>query len=243
VSESTFQRLHAALAELIAHTPPGARLPSEPKLARELGVSRATLREAMRAFESQGLLRRKQGVGTFVVHPMPALESGLEVLESIETLAARRGMSVEMGELTMQQAPADPDVAAELEVEPGTTVLHVSRVIHVDRRPVAYLVDVLPLHVLTAADLEKPSFRGSVLDFLLRRGDPPLHTSYAEITAVAAPSHVAQALDIQRGDVMLQFTARLFASDGGVVAYSLSYFLPGVFRFHVVRRVGTAQED
>src|SRR5512143_3600172 len=81
-----FQRLQADLAKLITSTPSGERLPSEPLLARQLGVSRATLREAMRAFEGQGLIRRKQGVGTFVVGHTQIIDSGLEVLESLETL-------------------------------------------------------------------------------------------------------------------------------------------------------------
>jgi len=68
-----------------------------------MGVSRATLREAMRAFEGQGMIRRRQGVGTFVVAKVPVLDSGLEVLESIETLAQRIGLAVNMGELQVEQ--------------------------------------------------------------------------------------------------------------------------------------------
>ncbi|HEX6035226.1 MAG TPA: GntR family transcriptional regulator, partial [Anaerolineales bacterium] len=58
-----FQRLQAELAELIGRSAAGTRLISEPKLAKQLGVSRATLREAMRTFETQGLIRRRQGAG------------------------------------------------------------------------------------------------------------------------------------------------------------------------------------
>ena len=65
--EHPFSRLQIELDRLIRETKPGERLLSEPQLARQLGVSRATLREGMRTFEAQGLIRRKQGVGTFVV--------------------------------------------------------------------------------------------------------------------------------------------------------------------------------
>jgi len=91
-----YQRLQNDLSQLIQNTPKNSKLPSEPKLAELLGVSRATLREAMRTFESQGLLRRRQGLGTFVVGPTQVIESGLEVLESIETQADKIGLEVIM---------------------------------------------------------------------------------------------------------------------------------------------------
>ena len=86
MSQYPFRRLQANLAELIGSLPAESRLPSEPELARRMGVSRATLREAMRSFEGQGMIRRRQGVGTFVIGKVPVLDSGLEVLESIETI-------------------------------------------------------------------------------------------------------------------------------------------------------------
>ncbi|HVN53439.1 MAG TPA: GntR family transcriptional regulator [Anaerolineaceae bacterium] len=232
-----FQRLQSGLAVLIAKTPPGERLPSEPELARKLGVSRATLREAMRTFEGQGLIRRKQGVGTFVVNPTQVIESGLEVLESIETLAERIGLEVSLGDLLVKEIDADELEAKALEIEPGARLIQVSRVIQAENRPVAFLVDILPEDILMPSDL-KSGFTGSVLDLLLKRGNPPLSQSYTEIRAVAASTEVARALEIQRGDVLLMFIASLYASNGKVIDHSYSYFLPGYFRFHVVRSVG-----
>ena len=235
-----FQRLQTQLSTLIAATTAGDRLPAEPELARQLGVSRATLREAMRSFEGQGLIRRRQGVGTFVVGQAQVIETGLEVLESIETLAQRIQLAVTMGDLRIRQTKADAAQAKMLQVELDAPLVEVARVIQADNRPVAYLVDVLPTDTLTPDDL-KEGFTGSVLDTLLQRGSVQLANSMTEINAVAASPEIARALEIQRGDVLLFFAAQLFATEGRVVDYSVSYFLPGYFRFHVVRRVESAR--
>jgi GntR family transcriptional regulator len=236
MSNFPFQRLQIDLAGLIERTPAGQRLPSEPVLAKQLGVSRATLRDAMRTFETQGLIRRRQGSGTFVVGKVQALDSGLEVLESLETMAKRLNLEITLSNLSVDQVPADARCAANLNLEVSASVLCVRRVIRTDGRPVAYLVDTLPEDVLHLDDLPA-DFHGSVLDFLLERGDS-LKTSRANISAIGATAEVAKALEIQRGDVLLHFYSQLFDERGKVVDYSLSYFIPGYFHFHVVRRVG-----
>jgi GntR family transcriptional regulator len=234
-----FQRLQSTLATLIAETPPGNRLPAEPELAQQLGVSRATLREAMRTFEGQGLIRRRQGVGTFVVSHSQIIESGLEVLESIESLASKIGLDVSMGAYNFKQIEANDEQAEVLGVDTLTPLLKVVRVINAEGRPVAFLVDILPTDLLSEEEL-KQDFTGSVLDLLMRRGSPELANSLTEICSVAATSEIARALEIQRGDTLLLFTARLYSNIGRVVDYSYSYFLPGYFRFHVIRRVGSS---
>jgi len=231
-----FQRLQADLASLIAKSEPGSRLPSEPDLAKQLGVSRATLREAMRMFETQGLIRRRQGAGTFVVGQPPVLEGGLEVLESMLTLARRTGLNVGPGEVVITKKPADAESAAVLELDEGAMLVSVSRTMRADSRPVAYLVDTLPADLLTPEEISA-HFDGSVLDYLLKRGDP-LTVSRTEVSATNATADVAKMLEIQRGDVLLHFEARLFTAAGRVVDHSHSYFLPGYFKFHVVRKVG-----
>ena len=236
MSNFPFQRLQVDLAALIARTSAGQRLPSEPELAKQLGVSRATLRDAMRTFETQGLIRRRQGSGTFVVGKVQALDSGLEVLESLETMAKRLGLEISVSNLNIEQVTADEDIAVSLNLAVGAPLLCVRRVIRADSRPVAYLVDTLPENVLHLDDLPA-DFHGSVLDFLLGRGDS-LRTSRANISAIGATAEVAKALEIQRGDVLLHFYSQLFDERGKVVDYSLSYFIPGYFHFHVVRRVG-----
>ncbi|MBI5951037.1 MAG: GntR family transcriptional regulator [Chloroflexi bacterium] len=236
MSNFPFQRLQTDLAALIERTPAGQRLPSEPDLSKQLGVSRATLRDAMRTFETQGLVRRRQGSGTFVVGKSQVLESGLEALESLETMAKRLGLEVSVSNLNVERTAADQNMAGNLNLAVGAPLLRVRRVMCADSRPVAYLVDTLPETVLQMEDLPA-DFHGSVLDILLQRGDA-LTVSRADISATNAAADVAKALEIQRGDVLLQLVAGLYSGDGRVLDYSTSYFIPGYFRFHVVRRVG-----
>jgi GntR family transcriptional regulator len=234
---SKSQRLHESLGRMIAETEPGDRLPSEPDLAKRLKVSRATLREAMRTYETQGMIYRRQGSGTYVIHPSQVIASGLEVLESIETMAKKIGLVVSMGEFHLERRSANNEEAEALDMEPRRGVISLTRVILAEGHPVAYLVDILPDDLFTPEELET-GFTGSVLDLLLQRGDPPLASSRCDINAVTANHDIARAMRIQRGDVLLRFVAYLYATNGRVVDYSYSYFLPGYFNFHVVRRIG-----
>jgi GntR family transcriptional regulator len=241
-TQHLFQRLQTELAKMISEVAPGERLPSEPLLSRQLGVSRATLREAMRTFESQGLIRRKQGLGTFVVSHSHVFESGLEVLESIETLARRTGLDVCMGELSIEDIQAGEEAAGVFTLPAGTPLVEIKRIILAESRPVAYLWDTLPQKFLSPGELQQ-NFTGSVLDLLIRREGDHFSHSLTEIQSVAAPSHIARALQIQRGDVLLLFIARLFDINQQVVDYSFSYFLPGYFRFQVVRSLNGFQKN
>jgi len=232
-----FQRLQADLAELIAKTPAGQRLTSEPELAKQMGVSRATLREAMRTFETQGVIRRRQGSGTYVVGKVPVIDAGLEVLESLDTMARRKNLAISIGELHIEQVNADKESSAGLGVMEDTRLTRIRRTMCADGRPVAYLIDTLPAILLRPDELPE-NFSGSVLDFMLGRGDS-LTVSRAAISATNATAEVAKALEIQRGDVLLEFISHLY-NNSQIVDYTVSYFIPGYFNFHVVRRIGNS---
>ena len=120
-----FQRLQADLSALILSTPAGQRLISEPELAKQMGVSRATLREAMRTFETQGLIRRRQGAGTFVVGKVPVIDAGLEILESLETMVRRMNLKITVSDLSIEPIQTDEETAKGLNVPDGTRLTRV----------------------------------------------------------------------------------------------------------------------
>jgi len=215
---------------------PGQQLPSEADLAAQLGISRSTLREALLNLEQEGVITRKHGVGTFVAPGYGhRLESGLERLESILALAARQGMTTQMRGLSVEQVPAGEELAERLDVPPDTPLTCVRRTIVVKRRPAAYLVDYSPVAVLPPQAIGA-SFSGSVLDLLMEENGIRIREALAEITAINADVLLAEQLEVEPGQALLLLAETLFTDDHGPVWFSRNYFLPDLFRFHVLRR-------
>lgn len=236
---SLFQKLQDDLAAEIQETPPGERLLSEPELSVKLGVSRTTLREAMRMFEGQGLIRRRQGVGTFVVDARQTIESTFDVLESIETQAQRLGLSIVMGHHETRTDFAGEEFAKKFGISPDTPVQTISRSINIGDRPVAYLVDTLPVSLLAQTSYSKGiEFNGSILDLLVRERPQLISHSEAIISAVPAASIIAKRLQLQRGDPILKLDGSLFNKEGQIIDISQSYYVPGFYKFRAVRQIG-----
>jgi GntR family transcriptional regulator len=191
----------------------------------------------MRTFEERGLITRRQGVGTFVNHVSPVIiESGLETLESVDTLVRRRGMTIQTRDLKIQEDPATRDLAASLGVAPGTPLTVVTRTKAAAGRPVAYMLDALPASVVSVEAM-RAGFQGSVLDYLLARDDLALAHARADILPVRADEAQSARLDLEPGTGLLLLEETLYATGGEIIGFSRNYFVPEFFKFHVVRRV------
>jgi DNA-binding FadR family transcriptional regulator len=100
VDEAGFRRiepkaLHKAVQDQICDLinagvlTPGQTLPSERELSQQLGVSRNSLREALRVLEARGIVVTKHGVGRSIRDVDPLLVNDWGVTESIQTLTVR----------------------------------------------------------------------------------------------------------------------------------------------------------
>lgn len=215
---------------------PGDQLPSQNELAAELGISRATLREALLSLEQEGIIVLKHGIGTFVTSGYGhRMESGLERLESILELTARQGLAVCCSNLEVIEEQASRELADVLQVMPGTPLTTVRRVIMVDDTPVAYMFDVASTPVLSPSDIDE-TFNGSVLQLLMQKPDLHIARAVANIVAVNAGGDLAGRLQVKAHQALLLLEETLFSEEGIVVEFSQNYFVPDFFQFHVVRR-------
>ncbi len=103
--------------------PPGALMPSEAELVAEFGVSRMTVGRALRELQTEGLVARSQGVGTFAA-PLHRVSSTLTLRDLHEDIVGR-GHTHEARVQLQRSERAGPALAAQLGVARGTSVFHV----------------------------------------------------------------------------------------------------------------------
>jgi GntR family transcriptional regulator len=211
----------------------GARLPSEPELARKLGVSRSSLRAAIALLEADGLLRRMHGSGTFVTE-RPLLRNDLSRNFGVSEMIAATGLDHGTADARAAREPAPADVAEAFGIEPGTPLSVLHRVRTASGRRVVESVDWCREEVLDPSELSTLG-DGSVYTALGAQGIA-IHHGVATISPQVASGKTAARLRVPAGTLLIT----LFQVDstilGEVVLVSLEHHVADAFEISVYRR-------
>jgi GntR family transcriptional regulator len=216
--------------------PAGSRLPSEPELAAELGVSRATLREALRALEAEGFVRRMRGSGTYVAH-RERVVSSLDLNFGVTDAIRAAGMVAGVKDARSWIEPASLGEAERLGLAPGRDVLCVERVRTANDKPVVLSRDYLPNDLAEDhPEIVDQMMENSIYEVLERSLGIVVQRGVAFFRPVAADRSVAAKLRIPRGELFLYIWQVDYTEDDAAVLSSHEYQLADAFEFSVVRR-------
>jgi GntR family transcriptional regulator len=210
----------------------GERLPTETELASAYGVSRATVRQALKSLEQDGLILTRQGRGSFVVeHAM--IRAGMQELTSITSTIAEMGHKPGMEYHHRIIRPATSDDCEMFQLSPGDQVIDIQRRILADDITVAYSYDVLPRWVFPST-FQPADLTGSVFGLLAATGGPVPDRGLAHVHAVLSRD-VAWEDDSGKERLYLLLDQLQYDRQDRPFMYTRSYFVEGRFNFTVVR--------
>lgn len=207
--------------------PPGSRLENEIALADQLGLSRPTMRQAIQHLVDKGLLVRKRGVGTQVVHAR--VRRQIELSSLFDDLdRAHRQPSTEILSFGLVEAP--DDVAVALRLPPGTEVVAFERLRYAQDEPLALMRNFLPVGV---ADItaEKLTQRG--LYQVLRDAGVQLRIADQTISARKASTTEARLLHESRGAPLLTMLRTAYDHANRAVEYGNHLYRASRYSFEL----------
>lgn len=218
-------RLERAIREELL--PAGSRLENEVALGQRLGLSRPTIRRAIQELVDKGLLVRRRGIGTQVVHGK--VTRNVELTSLFEDLE-RTGQKPNTQVLVSETTAADAAMAETLGVEIGSPTLHISRLRMADGVPLALLDNVLPAEFV---DLDVDALAAHGLYQLLRARGVTMRVAKQRIGARGATAQESDLLDITRNGAVLTMARTAFDNSGRAIEFGQHCYRPDLYSFEV----------
>jgi GntR family transcriptional regulator len=214
---------------LSGRIPPGGKIPSEEELGISYGLSRGTVRKAVKQLEAERLIRTEHGVGSFVRTVHPNAIPFFFVSQESES-----GEEPNYEVLTQEVVAAPLDIAEQLSLAPGSPVIHVVRRRLIDGRVVSIGTRYLSESFypdLIHVDLT----RGSIHDILVSRSELPLLRAEVEIEARVTTEEEARSLDTEPGQPVVVIQRITYTDPNSPAVLYHGMFLHD---YHITVRVG-----
>lgn len=207
---------------------PGDRLPSERELSQTLGVNRMTLRRALRLLETQGLLARRRGDGTYVAEPKIERQAGK--LAPFTQSMERRGYAPGARVLTLEKRPAVAAVARELKIPVSAPVYFVRRLRLINQEPVMLERFTTPAHRFPGLERFDLSNR-SAYDVMENEYGVTVVRARQSLEPVVATEYEAELLDVAPGAPLMLERRLSLDQEDRPVEYGRDLYRGDRFRF------------
>jgi GntR family transcriptional regulator len=212
----------------------GGRLPSEPEMAAQFGVSRGTVRHALTILEREGVIFRRQGTGTFVNKYVLRIRARAEPAYEFTELLRIAGFDAGIQLVAVEHLALPKDIAESLDTEPGSQALSVTKLFLADGQPAIYCIDIVPLS-LFCEDYREEELHQPIFELIERCCGQTIDLNLTELIPEVADEQLARWLDMKPGQPLLRFDEVGHNQAGNPVLFSRIYFKDEYIRFTILR--------
>lgn len=215
---------------------PGEKLPSEQEFATRFGVSRITVREALKRLEEERLILCRHGVGRFVSPELSGiLSEALTDLKSVQQMAKELAIPLQTRVLKVQEELPEERVRNALNLETGNSVVVVERVRLSGDQPVIYSIDIFPRRMMTG-NIDEIDYSESLLQVMEKSWSTRLVYAKAVLSAEVLPEDVSRRIGMERCEAWIRLEQVNYDTADKPMLFSIDYHRGDKFQFHVLRR-------
>jgi len=195
----------------------GSKIPAEPELMRELGVSRGTLKRAISNLQKNGFLVQKQGLGTFVQSDIEIpLADGL--FSFSEYFYANR-IDFKNTILLEKIQKADVELAKKLDIDIGDKYLYLRRIRKVDEETVMIIEN--NINIAYAPNIETADFtKESLFSIIEKHSKETVDYSETKYAAIGADIDTAHYFNIDKGAPLLYQEQIVHLTNGNIIEFA-----------------------
>lgn len=223
------QPLYAALSELLINAiaagkyKPLSTLPTEQELTSLYGVSRQTVRQALRVLRDRGLISSHPGIGTIVRESTTSQEYFRAVNSTEDLLQFVSG--TEMHAISKRELQASPELAAAIGCKAGQLMSEVSffRRGSTSALPMSYVL--IYTHPMYAAAQDTPVVSNTpIYQKIEQMFNIKIHEIQQDVTATIMSSEISALLQAEPGEAALKITRSFYDSNQSLIQVSISYY-------------------
>ncbi|MBU2953593.1 GntR family transcriptional regulator [Marinobacter sp. F3R08] len=203
------------------------RLPSENEMMNSFGVSRITIRQALRDLHNEGLVFSAQGKGTFVSKPKAV--QNVQRLEGFGEAMAAQGYEASARVISIQQMKAPKAVAASLDLQPGDEAVEVKRVRYLNRSPVCIENSYFPMDV--GRQMFSLDLSGDIFPMLENLFGISLGGADISLDSILADDEAQQYLNLKAGEPILRVERLTHNRDGRPIDFEYLCYRGDSFKY------------
>lgn len=213
------------------------KLPSEDLIAQNLGVSRITIRKALTDLETNGIVFRVHGKGTFVNPEALQLKvnitNGFEVKQMIEDSGYKADVEI----LYVGCEPCNIETAKNLKINEGDEIVKVEKLFYADGKPAVFCIDRFPKSEINES-VCKEDMIGSIFKYMIQKTGKIVTWDKSSIRCATKESLLSLSKNISKlqNDALLVFNVKNYEQQNNIVLYNTEIYDTNFINFNVIRQ-------
>lgn len=211
------------------------RLPSEAEIAKKMGISRLTIREALTVLESEGLISKNQGSSTVVTTFARKLAENIDYVGELGSFIQNCGYQLDVRIISYDWVMSDSEVMENLELKVPEEILLVKKSFLADGNPAAFCINRIPRKYISNIRFEEEDFGKSMFDFVENKTDMEFSHDYIELIPRLVTEEVSEVLKVEINSPILRAEVKKYSMDGDLLMYNSEYYVDSLIRFSALR--------